>query len=332
MKMSPAVLVFGSLAIVWAAFFAVVLIPTETITMAPSDIWRAPTSRELKGRQLYIANGCTYCHSQYVRPQDWGVGAQRIALPGDYRGQEPHLLGSERTGPDLSEEGGEHPNDWHLAHFRNPRSTRPVSLMPRFAFLGRDDLALLTEYVQSLGGKAADYRVSRQEYYKAQAIRAYQSGPARNAAWLHSMVPDTWLLMPNPYPPDTGSVARGLNVYEYYCVGCHGAVGDGQGFAAPDLQPPPFDLTTLRPNLPGGKYLGGLIYYQVMNGITGTAMPYFKKDLESAKIWDVANFIAVNFVGYTDYQVPPFGVGASYVTPPDLTRPFVPPAGEVGEP
>jgi cytochrome c oxidase cbb3-type subunit 2 len=156
MKMSPAVLVFGSLAIVWAAFFAVVLIPTETITMAPSDIWRAPTSRELKGRQLYIANGCTYCHSQYVRPQDWGVGAQRIARPGDYRGQEPHLLGSERTGPDLSEEGGEHPNDWHLAHFRNPRSTRPVSLMPRFAFLGKDDLALLTDYVQSLGGKAAD--------------------------------------------------------------------------------------------------------------------------------------------------------------------------------
>ena len=30
-----------------------------------------------------------------------------------------------------------------------------------------------------------------------------------------------------------------------------------------------------------------------MNGITGTAMPYFKRDLESEKIWDVSNYVAV---------------------------------------
>jgi cytochrome c oxidase cbb3-type subunit 2 len=332
MRMSPAVLVFGSLAVVWAAFLAVVLVPTETITMSPSEIWRAPTSRELRGRRLYIANGCTYCHSQYVRPQDWGVGSQRIAQAGDYRGQSPHLLGSERTGPDLSEEGGEHPDDWHLAHFIDPRSTRPLSLMPRFAFLGKENIALLTEYVQGLGGKAGDYRVSRQQYYKDEAVRAYRAGPEKNIAWLHSKVPDTWLYMPNPYPPDGGSLQRGLEVYQYYCVGCHGSVGDGHGAAAPSLMPPPFDFTSLKGNLPGGKYLGGLIYYQVMNGITGTAMPYFKRDLESAKIWDVSNFVAANFVAYTDYQAPPFGADAAYVTPRDLRLPFVPPAGEQGGP
>ena len=77
-----------------------------------------------------------------------------------------------------------------------------------------------------------------------------------------------------------------------------------------------------------GKYIGGLLYYQIMNGITGTAMPYFKKDLESAKIWDVSNYVARNFVGYTDYGVPPVGVDASYITPPNPALPYRPPAGK----
>jgi len=330
MRMSPALLIFGSVAIVWAAFFSVVLVPTATITKQPSRIWRPLTLREEKGRLLFIANGCTYCHSQYVRPQDWGVGADRIAQAGDYHQQQPHLLGSERTGPDLSQEGGEHPDDWHLAHFLNPRSTRPLSLMPRFEFLGGGNVQLLTDYVQSLGGADADYRVARQSYWKKRAVAAYRAGPVANLRWLHSEVPAVWLNMPNPYPPDQAALARGQEVYEIFCVGCHGPVGDGKGIAAPHLMPPPLDFTTLKGNLPQGKYIGGLLYYQVMNGITGTDMPYFKKDLESAKIWDVSNFVAANFVGYTDYHVAPLGIDAAYVTPPHPQLPYVPPRPEKG--
>lgn len=325
MRMSPAILIFGSVAIVWAAFFSVVLVPTATISQRPSEIWRSLTPQEEQGRLLFIANGCTYCHSQYLRPQDWAVGAERLPDPGDYRGQQPHLLGSERTGPDLSQEGGEHPDDWHLAHFRNPRSTRPLSLMPRFAFLGDRDVELLTGYVQALGAKAADYRVQRQDYWKRQAVAAYRAGPAANLDWLHSKAPPVWLDMPNPYPADQAALARGLEVYEIYCVSCHGPVGDGKGIAAPDLLPPPLDFTSLKGHLPEGKYIGGLLYYQVMNGITGTAMPYFKKDLESAKIWDVSNFVAANFVGYTDYRVPPTGLDAAYITPAHPSLPYRPP-------
>jgi len=258
------------------------------------------------------------------------MGADRIAQPGDYRDQEPHLLGSERTGPDLSQQGGEHPDDWHLAHFANPRSTRPLSLMPRFAFLGRKDVSLLTDYVQSLGGKNADYRVARQKYWKKQAVAAYQSGPVKNLEWLHAQVPPVWLNMPNPYPPDQATLARGLEVYQTFCVGCHGPIGDGKGIAAPNLVPPPLDFTALKGNLPQGKYIGGLLYYQVMNGITGTAMPYFKKELESAKIWDVSNFIAVSFVGHSDYGTPPLGIDASYITPESPRLPYAPPKVETG--
>jgi len=332
MRMSPSVVILGSLAVIWAAFFAVVLVPMKTISQRPSEIWRPLRDREHDGRLLFIANGCTYCHSQYVRPQDWGEGAERIAESGDYKDQQPHLLGSERTGPDLSQEGGEHPDDWQVAHFLNPRSTRPLSLMPRFAFLGKDDVGLLTDYVQSLGGRGADYRVARQRYWKKEAVDYYRRGPDRNIAWLHSKVPHVWRNMPNPYPADEGGLARGKEVYQIFCVGCHGPVGDGKGMAAPDLMPPPLDFTSLKPRLPEGKYIGGLIYYQVMNGIVGTAMPYFKKDLESAKIWDVANFVAANFVGHTDYQTPPFGLDAAYITPPNPKLPYAPPKGQAGGP
>jgi len=330
MRMTPPLLIFGSMAVFWAAFFAVVAIPTATIPQKPSAIWREPTAREQRGRMIFIANGCTYCHSQYVRPQDWAEGAERIAESGDYQAQEPHLLGSERTGPDLSQQGGEHPDDWHLSHFINPRFTRPLSLMPRFEFLGRDEIGLLTDYVQSLGGRDADYRVERQKYWKEKAVAAYREGTDANITWLHSLVPPVWLNMPNPYPADAATLGRGERVYQVFCIGCHGPVGDGKGPAAPYLNPPPLDFTTLKGRLPEGKYVGGLLYYQVMNGITGTDMPYFKKDLESAKIWDLSNYVASNFVGYTDYGVPPVGLDASYVTPPNPTLPYRPPAAEKG--
>jgi mono/diheme cytochrome c family protein len=53
-----------------------------------------------------------------------------------------------------------------------------------------------------------------------------------------------------------------------------------------------------------------------MNGITGTAMPYFKRELESEKIWDVGNYIAVTFIGQSDAHGEPRGIDAAYMPPP----------------
>ena len=130
MKMTPTVVVIGSLLILGVIVFVVVILPYATRIQAPSDIFRVRTAQETSGRSLYISNGCVYCHSQSIRSIDWGLGAERIAQAGDYIQDKPILLGSERTGPDLSQEGGEHPDDWHLAHFANPRNTSPLSIMP----------------------------------------------------------------------------------------------------------------------------------------------------------------------------------------------------------
>jgi cytochrome c oxidase cbb3-type subunit 2 len=317
LSMTPTVTVVGSMVVFTAVVAAVVFFPTvEYQFVKPSEIFRPRTEVENEGRQIYRQNGCQYCHSQYVRTQDWDYGSVRVAQAGDYYEDQPPFLGSERQAPDLSLEGGLRSDGWHYAHFFNPRFTRPDSIMPPFHNLGRDRIEPLIAYVQSLGGKIADERMERQRRWQREAKEGYDRGPYANMEWLHSRVPDQWMNMPNPYPSLPGSVARGAAVYQHFCIGCHGPVGDGEGPAAPLLrvhggEAPPFNFTHLN-NWDGP--IGGMIYYQVMNGITGTAMMAFKTELESEKIWDVANYIQTHFVNQPVGTVEegPHGIPASY--------------------
>lgn len=324
MKMTPALLVVGALMVFWASSSINVIIPALTMKELPSEQWRPFTGIEAEGHRLYIKNGCGYCHSLYIRINDWGHGAGRIAQSGDYVGYRPIILGTMRTGPDLSQEGGERPDDWHIAHFINPRFTSPISVMPSWKFLGMADIVKLTAFMQALGGQNADVRVARQLKWKLPATLAYQAGPDENIRWLHAQIPEVWQRMPNPYPALESGLQRGKRIYQDFCVGCHGVMGDGEGPAAKHLFPPPLNFTTLRRHLVEGKYIGGIFYYQIMNGIAGTAMPYFKKDLESEKIWDLSNYLAVSFLGYSDADIAPEGIDAP--NEPLWINPFVPPA------
>ncbi|MBI9084183.1 MAG: cbb3-type cytochrome c oxidase subunit II [Desulfobacterales bacterium] len=309
MKMTPTAVVIGSLMILAAVVAVVVALPyANTQGTLPSDTFRVRQPVEQAGRAIYIANGCVYCHTQSIRTIDWGLGAERIAQAGDYISDHPILLGSQRTGPDLSQDGGEHPDDWHRAHFTNPRFTRPLSIMPAFAFLGPGGSEQLIRYVQGLGMKDADRRMQRQTRWKARSTRAYEAGPEANVKWIHDNVPQGWRDLPNPYPTTPAGLARGHKIYQDFCLGCHGPVGDGMGPAQPHIYPPPLNFTIVKDR----GISGGILYYQIMNGITGTAMPYFKKELESEKIWEVGNYVAVNFINQTDANTAPRGIDAAY--------------------
>ena len=307
--MTPVAIIAGSLLILAAVVLVVVILPyANTNKTIPSDLFRTRTALEQKGRDVYVSNGCVYCHTQSIRAIDWGLGAERIAQAGDYHQDLPILLGSQRTGPDLSQQGGEHPDDWHVAHFVNPRYTRPLSIMPPFAFFNPKELKGMIAYVQSLGLKHADRRMARQKRWKQESIQAYEAGVEENVKWLHEMVPQGWRDIPTPYAATEASLARGEKIYQDFCLGCHGPVGDGMGPAQPYIYPPPLNFTILK----GRGISGGIIYYQIMNGITGTAMPYFKKELESEKIWDVGNYIAKYFINDIDANQEPKGIDASF--------------------
>lgn len=308
MKMTPTVIILGVLSLLVAITLTVVYWPYATRHTDPSDIFRERGPAEMAGRKIYLENGCVYCHSQSIRSIDWGHGADRIAQPGDYIADEPVALGSQRTGVDLSQEGGEHPDDWHVAHFVNPRYTRPSSIMPPFEWLGMARIEKLTAYMQSLGFKNADKRMQRQRHWKQESIKAYEAGPAANAKWLSDITPAGWRDIPNPYPTTAASLQRGHKIYQYFCIGCHGPIGDGMGPAQPWIYPPPLNFTILK----GREISGGILYYQIMNGITGTAMPYFKRDLESQKIWEVGDYVAVNFINQSDANAEPRGIDSAW--------------------
>ncbi len=104
------------------------------------------TPRQRAGLKTYIGEGCVACHSQQVRNIEmddmWG---SRPSIPSDYYyskqrldiwRQSPSLLGSERTGPDLTNIGKRQPSlDWHLLHLYNPRSVVEASVMPAYPWL-----------------------------------------------------------------------------------------------------------------------------------------------------------------------------------------------------
>ena len=93
-----------------------------------------------RGREVYIEAGCLYCHSQQPRDFNFGPDVERnwgrFAVPSDYVGDHPHLLGTMRTGPDLHNIGARQPSlDWHLIHLYQPRALLPHSVMPAYRYL-----------------------------------------------------------------------------------------------------------------------------------------------------------------------------------------------------
>jgi cytochrome c oxidase cbb3-type subunit II len=96
---------------------------------------------QLAGRDIYIREGCSVCHSQMVRP--FRAETERYghySVAGEFVYDHPFLWGSKRTGPDLHRVGGRYSDEWHRVHLDNPRDVVPESVMPAYPWLARTPL------------------------------------------------------------------------------------------------------------------------------------------------------------------------------------------------
>jgi cytochrome c oxidase cbb3-type subunit II len=139
----------GFLLTFFSSWVGLVLLPVITVgdfkqTVDPATGAKMPpdlTALERRGQKVYIANGCVYCHTQQVRPERSGTDiargwGSRRTIAEDYMTQGRILLGTMRTGPDLSNIGTRNPSEvWHLMHLYNPQTTSKGSNMAPFPFL-----------------------------------------------------------------------------------------------------------------------------------------------------------------------------------------------------
>ena len=131
----------GAMVALGVASAALVVMPyIEVRDVQPLPGLKPYTSAQQRGREVYIANGCVYCHTQQPRDRhvgpDFSRGWGRPSVPADYVYDKPHLLGSMRTGPDLFNIGARQPSkDWHLGHLYQPRAYVPGSIMPAYPYL-----------------------------------------------------------------------------------------------------------------------------------------------------------------------------------------------------
>jgi cytochrome c oxidase cbb3-type subunit I/II len=236
------------------------------------------TPLELRGRHVYIREGCWYCHSQYVRPvtgesQRWGP----VSQTGEYAYDHPHLFSTRRIGPDLTRVGRKYGDDWHIAHHWKPREIVPDTIMPSFPWLFEpvkgealpqlnEDGKALVAYIQRLGTSIGDWR-------EGFASTRVATGLALN---------------PSPETRDE-LLALGKAVYDRRCIGCHGAKGDGNGPSAVWLDPRPRDFTrgifkfrstTGKDSLPTDADL----FLTVTHGLWGTAMPSWQEISERERL------------------------------------------------
>lgn len=104
------------------------------------------TAEERDGLATFVSEDCMACHTQQVRNIEMDkVWGSRPSIPSDYYyskkridiwRQSPSFLGSERTGPDLTNIGARQPSDdWHLLHLYNPRLVVKESVMPSYKWL-----------------------------------------------------------------------------------------------------------------------------------------------------------------------------------------------------
>ncbi len=207
----------------------------------------------IKGKAIFISNGCVACHTQQVRNVDmdkiWG---SRPSIAADYADNHrtdfwrntATLMGTERTGPDLTNIGARQPSkDWQLPHLFNPRIVVKESIMPAYPWLftikdkasnGDVIVNIPEEYLGGAKGKVIATDEALQLLAYLQSLKQvklpdgtpepdflYKKKPGANAP---------------PAKPGEEPELDGAMLYANNCQSCHQANGEGLKGAFPSLK------------------------------------------------------------------------------------------------
>ena len=224
---------------------------------APLPGYEPLTQEAYLGKKSFIANGCVACHTQQVRNVDMdNVWGSIPGIPADYAGisrtdfwrNTATLMGTERTGPDLTNIGSRQPSlAWNLLHLYQPRAVVEKSIMPAYPWL--------FEVKNELGEKDVEVVVP-DAYRKGISGRIVATQEALQlVAYLQSLkqtpLPDGKLPMEFLYKKkeipvvvngNNANLPDGKLLYTNNCMSCHQANGEGLKGAFPSLKGSPIVL------------------------------------------------------------------------------------------
>ncbi len=206
-----------------------------------------------RGREVYVAEGCLHCHSQYVRPnvradvERWGP-ARSLA---ETKAERPPLLGNRRQGPDLAAVGARRSGEWQRLHLLDPQALAPGSRMPAYAHLFAGDGergAALVAYLNSLGAESAADRWGRAAVWRpAAAVATTNEAPSARA---------------------------GGELFARWCAACHGPTGRGDGAlgARLSVRPPDWSREPWRRIAPDEADVEAALARIIKFGLPGSPM------------------------------------------------------------
>lgn len=207
----------------------------------------------LEGKKSFISNGCVTCHTQQVRNVDmdkiWG---DRPGIAADYASigrtdlwrNTATLMGTERTGPDLTNVGQRQGSlTWNLVHLYQPRALVKTSIMPAYPWLfevkkelDKDDVEV--NVPNEFKANADDKIVASQE---ALNLVAYLQ--SMKQVQLPSGINKTDFLYKKVNKNDVTKsesnekkLPDGKLLYANNCMTCHQANGEGLSGAFPPLK------------------------------------------------------------------------------------------------
>ncbi|MDO5654607.1 MAG: cbb3-type cytochrome c oxidase subunit II [Flavobacteriaceae bacterium] len=274
-----------------------------------------------EGLKIYVRENCMACHTQQVRSIEmdkmWG---DRPSLASDFYyskkrqdiwRQSPSLLGSERTGPDLTNVGKRQADiGWHMLHLYNPRLVVKESIMPAYPwmfeekeeFLLKEEDVVLNVPKEMLKNKNAKVVAKADAVYLVQYLLSLKQADLPEPGSVE-FIPSTRVEKAAAGDASKDGLPDGEILYKNTCSACHQPGGDGLPGAFPSLK-----------NSPIVKNQNFFQHVNVvLNGYNANpnygAMPPQGENLSDAEIAAIVN-----------YEREHFGEGAQPVTEADVKQ------------